>query len=172
MRRPAVRINQLGYLASGPKRAVWVSERAEPAGFRVEARGADVFRGRTRPWPVTPEPSSGLAVHTLDFSELRTQGDGFVIEVEGARSHPFALADGLYRDLARDALAFFYLQRSGIAIDEKRAPGYGRPAGHPGDRSVAAWTGPDAARLYPGWSCPDASTSPAAGTTPVTTAST
>jgi endoglucanase len=74
--------------------------------------------------------------------------------VEGARSHPFALADGLYRDLARDALAFFYLQRSGIAIDEARAPGYGRPAGHPGDRSVAAWTGPDAARLYPGWSCP------------------
>jgi hypothetical protein len=106
MRRPAVRINQLGYLASGPKRAVWVSERPEPAGFRVEARGADVFRGRTRPWPVTPEPTSGLAVHTLDFSELRTQGDGFVIEVEGARSHPFALADGLYRDLARDALAF------------------------------------------------------------------
>jgi endoglucanase len=154
MRRPAVRINQLGYLASGPKRAVWVSERPEPAGFRVEARGADVFRGRTRPWPVTPEPTSGLAVHTLDFSELRTQGDGFVIEVEGARSHPFALADGLYRDLARDALAFFYLQRSGIAIDEARAPGYGRPAGHPGDRSVAAWTGPDAARLYPGWSCP------------------
>ena len=39
-------------------------------------------------------------------------------------------------------------------IDEGRAPGYGRPAGHPGDRSVAAWTGPDAARLYPGWSCP------------------
>ena len=74
--------------------------------------------------------------------------------MDGARSHPFALAGGLYRGLVRDALAFFYLQRSGIAIDEARAPGYGRPAGHPGDRSVAAWTGPDAERLYPGWSCP------------------
>jgi endoglucanase len=54
----------------------------------------------------------------------------------------------------RDALAFFYLQRSGIAIDEARAPGYGRPAGHLGDRGVEAWSGRDAERLYPGWSCP------------------
>ena len=46
------------------------------------------------------------------------------------------------------------MQRSGIAIDDARAPGYGRPAGHPGDTSVGAWSGPDAERLYPGWSCP------------------
>jgi endoglucanase len=154
MRRPAVRINQLGYLPSGPKHAIWVSERLEPVEFRVVERGADVFRGATQPWPVRPEPTSGLAVHTLDFSGLRAEGTGFAIEVGGARSHAFALAADLYRGLARDALAFFYLQRSGIAIDEARAPGYGRPAGHPGDRSVAAWTGPDAERLYPSWSCP------------------
>ena len=155
MSRPAVRINQLGYLPSGPKRAVWVSERREPADFRVvDGASAQVYRGRTRPWPVRPEPTSGSAVHTLDFSELEAEGEGFALEVEGTRSHPFALAAGLYRGLARDALTFFYLQRSGIAIDEARAPGYGRPAGHPGDRSVAAWTGPDAERLYPGWSCP------------------
>jgi endoglucanase len=48
----------------------------------------------------------------------------------------------------------FYLQRSGVAIDESRAPGYGRPPGHPGDASVGAWSGSEAERLYPGWSCP------------------
>lgn len=153
--RPDVRINQLGYLPTGPKRAVWVSGAREPAEFRVrDRRGDAVFRGRTRPWPVRPEPTSGLAVHVLDFSGVRAQGDGFAIEVDGARSHPFALAGDLYRGLVRDALAFFYLQRSAIPIDDTRAPGYGRPAGHPGDTSIAAWTGPDAERLYPGWSCP------------------
>ena len=64
----------------------------------------------------------------------------------------------LYAGLAADALRFFYLQRSGCPIDEARAPGYGRPAGHvgvppnTGDTAVPAWTGPDAERLYPGWS--------------------
>ena len=112
MSRPAVRINQLGYLPSGPKRAVWVSERREPAEFRVVDRaGVQVFRGRTRPWTVRPDPTSGMAVHTLDFSDLGEEGAGFTIEVEGERSHPFALAADLYRGLARDALTFFYLQR-------------------------------------------------------------
>ena len=44
----------------------------------------------------------------------------------------------------RDALAFFYLQRSGIAIDDGSGAGLRAPVGHPGDASVEAWTGPDA----------------------------
>jgi endoglucanase len=153
--RPAIRVNQLGYLPTGPKRAVWASDAREPAEFVVRASdGTVVAGGKTRPWAVRPEPTSGLPTHVLDFSSLRTPGHGFVVEVGGARSHPFAIADGLYRPLVRDALAFFYLQRSGIAIDEARAPGYGRPAGHLGDLETCAWTGADAERLYPGWSCP------------------
>ena len=153
--RPDVRINQLGYLPEGPKRAVWVSDAREPAVFCVRDRaGSAVFRGRTRPWRVRPEPTSGLAVHVLDFSAVRAAGEGFTVEVGGAGSHPFAIASDLYRGLVRDALGFFYLQRCGIVIDDARAPGYGRPAGHPGDAAVAAWTGPDADRLYPGWRCP------------------
>jgi endoglucanase len=153
--RPEVRINQLGYLPGGPKRAVWVSDAGEPAEFCVrDGVGTRVFGGRTRPWPVRPEPTSGLAVHVLEFSDLRAEGDGFSVEVGGAGSHPFAIARDLYRGLVRDALAFFYLQRSGIAIDDARAPGYGRAAGHVADACVEAWTGPEAERLYPGWSCP------------------
>ena len=154
-KRPEARINQVGYLPAGPKHAVWVSDALEPAEFCVrDGGGTRVFDGRTRPWPVRPEPTSGTAVHVLEFSDLRAEGRGFSIEVGGAGSHPFAIARDLYRPLVRDALAFFYLQRSGIAIDETRAPGYGRPVGHPGDVSVEAWTGPDAERLYAGWSCP------------------
>jgi len=153
--RPAVRVNQLGYLPAGPKRAVWVSDAREPAAFAVRDRdGAVVARGTTEPWPVRPEPTSGMAVHVLDLAGLRARGAAFTVEVGGARSHPFAVADDLYAPLVNDALTFFYLQRSGIAIDDARAPGYGRPAGHVGDREVEAWTGADAEKLYPGWSCP------------------
>jgi endoglucanase len=153
--RPAIRVNQLGYLPTGPKRAVWASDAREPAEFVVRASDGTVAAGgKTRPWAVQPEPTSGLPTHVLDFSSLRTPGHGFVVEVGGARSHRFAIADELYGPLVRDALAFFYLQRSGTAIDEARAPGYGRPAGHLGDLEACAWTGADAERLYPGWSCP------------------
>jgi endoglucanase len=153
--RPAIRVNQLGYLPTGPKRAVSATDAREPAEFVVRASdGTVVTGGKTRPWAVRPEPTSGLPTHVLDFSSLRTPGHGFVVEAGGARSHPFAIADGLYRPLVHDALAFFYLQRSGTAIDEARAPGYGRPAGHLGDVEARAWTGADAERLYPGWACP------------------
>jgi len=153
--RPEVRVNQLGYLPAGPKHGVWVTDATEPAEFAVrDHRDAPVFAGCTRPWPARPDSTSGLAVHALDFSPVRAEGDAFRLDVAGARSRPFAIAPDLYRDLARDALAFFHLQRSGVEIDEARAPGYGRPAGHPGDVSVEAWSGADAERLYPGWSCP------------------
>ena len=152
--RPDVRINQLGYLPAAPKRAVWVSDAPEPVGFLVrDPGGSAVFGGRTRPWRVRPEPASGLAVHVLDYSIVAVEGEGFTVEVGGAHSHPFAIASDLYRGLVRDALGFFYLQRCGMAIDDARAPGYARPAGHTGDAAVAAWTGPAAERLYPGWRC-------------------
>src|SRR4029078_7688456 len=120
----------------------------------LDRDGRAVAGGATAPWAVRPEPTSGLRSHGLDFSGVRAQGEGFVVEAGGARSHPFAIAPDLYAPLRDDALRFFYLQRSGVAIDDARAPGYGRPAGHVGDAGVGAWSGPDAQRLYPGWSCP------------------
>src|SRR4051794_29829883 len=144
--RPAVRVNQLGYLPAGPKRAVWVADAQEPTPFRVLDRyGVTVASGASLPWPVRPEPTSGLCVHMLEFSGLQDEVGGLVLEVGGARSHPFEIAADLYAPLVRDALGFFYLQRSGVEIEEARAPGYGRPPGHPGDASVGAWEGPDAA---------------------------
>ena len=150
-------MNQLGYLPGGPKWATLVSESLEPINFDVlDERGRAAYSGQSRPWPVRPEPTSGLDVHLLDFSDLTTSGS-FLIRAGEATSHRFMIDSGLYVGLARDALRFFYLQRSGCAIEEIRAPGYGRPAGHAGiapntgDTAVPAWQGPDAGSLYPGW---------------------
>ena len=159
--RPAVRVNQLGYLPSGPKRATLIHDAVEPITFIVQgADGSPLLAGRSQPWPVRPEPSSGMAVHVLDFTDLGPAGASVRVAAAGRRSHPFDVTDGLYGGLRTDALRFFSLMRSGDPIDEAMAPGYGRPAGHAGrfpnrgDTAVAAWTGPEAARLYPGWQMP------------------
>jgi endoglucanase len=61
-----------------------------------------------------------------------------VLEVAGEHSHPFAIRADLYRALARDAMAFFYHQRSGVPIvmPYAGAPQWQRPAGHVSDRAV------------------------------------
>ena len=156
--RPAVRINQLGYLPQGPKQATWVTDESLPSEFSViAADGSPAHTGHSQPWPSRPEPSSGKSVHVVDFTALTAPGTGYQVLIGDERSHRFRIAQDLYDPLARDALGLFYLLRSGCPIDEHRAPGYGRPAGHAGvppnqgDTAVPAWTGPDADRLYPGW---------------------
>ncbi|MBO0901789.1 glycoside hydrolase family 9 protein [Cellulomonas sp. zg-ZUI22] len=145
-RRPAVRVNQLGYLPGRPMQATLVTDEAEPVGFTV-VRDDDVVvrEGVSQPWPVRPDPTSGLTVHVLD---LRGLPEGtFHLRAGVEHSHRFRVGARLHASLHDDALRFFTLLRSGADID---VPGYQRPAGHP-DTAVPAWTGPDARRLYPGW---------------------
>ncbi|MDM7831582.1 glycoside hydrolase family 9 protein [Cellulomonas edaphi] len=145
-RRPRVRVNQLGYLPGRPMRATLVAEHVDPLPFVVvRADERVVHRGVSEPWPVRPEPTSGLPVHVLDLGDL--PAGTYSVAAGSSRSHPFSVEDRLYAGLRTDALRFFSLMRSGTEI---AAPGYERPAGHP-DTSVPAWTGPDAERLYPGW---------------------
>ena len=78
--RPRVRVNQLGYLLGRPKQATLVSDAEEPVHFTV--RGGDgvvLHSGLSQPWSVRPEPTSGLNVHVLDFTDLNVPGAGFRI---------------------------------------------------------------------------------------------
>ncbi len=159
--RPPIRVNQLGYLVGHPMRATWVTAHDAPMDFVVRDRdGAALWSGRSQPWPERPEPTSGLLVHVLDFTAADVRGEDLSLEAAGARSHRFAVASDLYGSLTTDALRVFRLLRSGAAVTEDVLPGYQRPAGHAGrppnqgDTVVAAWAGPDAERMYPGWRCP------------------
>ena len=116
--RPGVRVNQVGYLPDGPKAATVPA----PGPFTVRAGDRTVWSG----------VSDG---RVADFSGLRAPGT-YTVEAGGAVSHPFRIGPDVYDGLLGDALRFFYAQRSGIAIDDAVMPGYGRPAGHPGDVSV------------------------------------
>ena len=158
--RPRVRVNQLGYLLGRPKQATLVSDTEEPVHFTVRDGDGVVLRsGLSQPWSVRPEPTSGLNVHVLDFTDLNVPGAGFRIAAGDQSSHSFALTSSIYDTLGEDALRFFYVMRSGTPILDSVAPGYGRPAGHAGlppnrgDLAVPAWARAEARRLYPGWRC-------------------
>ncbi|MEU8661546.1 glycoside hydrolase family 9 protein [Actinoplanes philippinensis] len=132
---PAVAVNQVGYLSSGPKRATLVTDAVRPLTWRLAgADGGIVADGRTEPRGT--DVSSGQNVHIIDFGAHRRAGDGFTLTADGATSHPFTIGAGLYRPLLTDALKFFYCQRSGIEIREDLRPGCGRPAGHLTDSDV------------------------------------
>jgi endoglucanase len=129
---PAIRVNQLGYMADGPKRATLVSSSPEPIEITLKnAVGQPLWRGLSQ--PLGHDPSAGLDVHGIDFSEVGEEGSDLVLAAGADASFPFAIAGDLYSTLAADALRFFYLARSGIAIEARFAgPAYARPAGHLG----------------------------------------
>ncbi len=57
---------------------------------------------------------------------------------------PFAITDDLYARLEKDAMAYFYGNRSGTPIEAEFAgEQWARPAGHTTDSEVTCWTGTD-----------------------------
>ncbi|MFV2012697.1 MULTISPECIES: glycoside hydrolase family 9 protein [unclassified Micromonospora] len=129
---PRVRVNQVGYLPGGPKNATVVTDATEPLDWQlhdadgaVGASGTSTVRGL--------DSASGEQTHTIDFSAYRGTGTGFTLVTDGETSYPFAISGDIYQQLRSDALQFFYIQRSGIAIDgDLVGEEYARPAGHVG----------------------------------------
>jgi endoglucanase len=121
-----VRVNQLGYLASGPKRATLISDATTALPWTLRnAAGDTVATGDSEPRGM--DQTAGSAVHVIDFTDAGQVGEGFTLEADGETSYPFEIANDLYDSLRYDALDYFGLVRSGIEIT---VPGYERPAGH------------------------------------------
>ncbi|MEV8528710.1 glycoside hydrolase family 9 protein [Streptomyces sp. NPDC052000] len=128
----AVRVNQVGYLPDGPKRATVVTTAAQPLTWQLrDTSGAAVASGTAVPRGA--DTPSGQSVQVADFSAYRGSGSGYVLAVDGSVSTPFDIRANLYDSLRSDTLAFFYHQRSGIPIEASLVgPAYARPAGHLG----------------------------------------
>lgn len=137
----AVRVNQLGYPAGWPLRATVATDAPAPLRWELrDAAGAVATAGETTVHGL--DRAAGETVHTvtvppdaLPSEDAGAAGDapagtGWTLLVDGVESVPFAIgapAARGYRNLARDASRFLYLQRSGIPITD---PEFGRPAGH------------------------------------------
>jgi endoglucanase len=127
-----VKVNQVAYVPGLPKQATVVSSAGAPIGWTLRnSAGATVASGQTT--VKGADALSGDSVHVVDFSAYDTPGSGYVLSAGGADSYPFDISAAPVKQLRYDSLAFFYHQRSGIAIESQYVGSrYARPAGHVG----------------------------------------
>ncbi|HXU06879.1 MAG TPA: glycoside hydrolase family 9 protein [Polyangia bacterium] len=133
----AVRVNQVGYLPGFAKIATVATKSATPVDWHlVDKSGKVRASGKTRPFG--EDKSSGEQVQQIDFSSFTAPGKGYKLKVGKDESLPFDVGNDVYKRLKHDALAFFYLQRSGVPIKMPYAgsKGFERAAGHTADKSV------------------------------------
>ncbi|KAA2252188.1 endoglucanase [Solihabitans fulvus] len=125
-----IRVNQDSYAPGLPKQATLISASATPLTWTLRSSaGAAVATGQTTPRGA--DAASGENVHEIDFSSYDTVGAGYTLAVGSETSFPFSISSDGLKKLRHDALAFFYHQRSGVAIDAKYVGAtYARPAGH------------------------------------------
>lgn len=134
-------INQAGYLVTGKKTAVLATRTTKPLPWTLTrvADGVVVARGKSRPLPL--DPISGDTTQRIDFSRFASKGK-FVLSIEGVNSPTFAIDDAWVESLGKDALLFFYRQRSGMPLAAEIAgAAWARPAGHLSDARVPAYEG-------------------------------
>lgn len=126
----AVKVDQVAYAPGLPKRATLVTDATTPQTWTLhDSTGAAVATGQTT--PKGADADSGDNTQIIDFSSYDTVGTGYTLTVGTETSYPFAISADPLRKLRYDSLAFFYHQRSGIAIDANLVGSqYARPAGH------------------------------------------
>lgn len=142
---PRVRVNQVGYLPDGPKRATLVTDQTNPVEWTLDGANGTEAQGTATPAPA--DPSSQLTTQIIDFSDFTTPGT-YTLSADGDTSYEFTIAADAYDQLRTDSLAYFYLARSGTDIDGTlvgeeyaREPGHVSTAGggdtNQGDNAVA-----------------------------------
>lgn len=123
--------NQLGYVPGGEKVATLKSGASSGEAWELrDASGTVVDFGTSIVDGV--DMASGDSVHLIDFSDFDAPGSGYRLWVGDDAGPPFVIGQDVYAELRRDALRFFYYQRSGEAIIQPYAEGLGytRAAGH------------------------------------------
>ena len=149
--KQVVSVNQVGYYSSDLKIASYASDATSPLTWKLlDATGQEVSSGQTTVFGA--DASSGDNVHLIDFSSYTKAGIGYVLSVGNISSDPFAISTGVYTGLAKDALAYYYRDRSGIAITAQYAGAeWARDAGHLSDNHVTCYKGTDSTgKVWPG----------------------
>jgi len=147
---PTIKLNQLGYQPDAQKLAI---VNGSASGTFTIQRTTDqqiVYSGDLSNhaiWPFSKE-----SVQKADFSTLRTPGEYQIIITGVANSHPFVIADNLYKDVHDAALKSYYFNRASTALEKQYAGEFARAAGHPDTdvivhKSAATKQRPEGTRL-------------------------
>jgi endoglucanase len=145
-----VRLNQLGILPDGPKRAVLPHPSTLPLPWRlVDSAGRVRATGRTQVFG--DDKWSGEHVHRVDFGGFRRAGAGYRLDVAGLASRPFSISRQVYERLPYDALAYFYHNRAGTPILARHVrEEWARPAGHLPEKATCISGKDSKGNVWPG----------------------
>ena len=130
-----VRLNQVGYFEKLNKKATYITDTESPLTYHVlDASGTEVATGKTQPVGHDEDScAEGEIAHIIDFSDVTKGGEGYTIKVDDGTktytnkagveydltvSHPFNIANTVYDGVLRNALNYYYQNRSGINIEE------------------------------------------------------
>lgn len=146
----AIHLNQVGFFSAGEKLAILASKNRSSQNWQLLASdGKIIASGKTSVYG--DDKVSGQFVHRIGFNDVTQSGDGFVLKSGCAQSHPFTIGREIYAQLKEDALIYFYLNRAGVAIEERFVgKQHARPAGH-GNEVVSCRSGKDSkGNIWPG----------------------
>jgi endoglucanase len=142
---PAIKVNQVGYTPLGTKYAL-VTGFAESISSVMVGTAFHVVRASdnksvcdgTLTLVTDYDDLSGDRVFAADFSKLTDPGTYFIrVDASGvADSLQFDIGFGIFSQVLRDTMRYYYYQRQGIAIQEPYAEGFPRPMGHPSETAA------------------------------------
>lgn len=121
-----LKVNQVGYYPHAEKVAVMDGYSAAEVRL-MDDNGHTVWTGA----PVREATSewSGKTRAIIDFSEVEQPGT-YTLQA-GEYKQTIVIKEHAYDELVKASMRAFYLQRSGVAIEEEYAGMYARPMGHP-----------------------------------------
>lgn len=123
----ALKVNQVGYHAEGQKVAVAEPEVKSKTFTLKDSKGRTVWKGKAVRTAVSP--FSDKTRQVVDFSKVSKPGT-YTLSA-GKHKQQVVIAEKPYGDIAVAAMKSYYLQRTGMPIEEKYAGKYARPAAHP-----------------------------------------
>lgn len=146
-----IRLNQTGFEAQGPKRAILADPSKTPLDWvLLNADGAAIAKGKTVVFG--DDKASGEHVHQIDLSAFRKAGEGYRLKVGAAESRAFTINAKPDGRLTRAAMSFFYQQRASVPIEAQyvERPDLARPAGHAHDKATCFDQADERGQVWPG----------------------
>ena len=123
-----IRLNQVGMYPQQEKTAV-IEGKVSAGQVKITSAQTGKTAAKARVLRTATSPWSKKQRTVVDFSRLTQPGD-YIIRCE-KWSAPFTISANALEAITKGTLKTFYLNRTGIAIDEKYAGEYARPLGHP-----------------------------------------
>ena len=126
-------VNQLGYYPEAEKSVVYPGNDA--TGLEVRDLSGKTVLKLDAP-DVYDWEYSGEEVQTFDISSIKTPGTYRLFRGGAYVGSPITVGKGVYGDLVKGSLKWFYYQRSSMALEPQYAGKWARAAGHMDDKVI------------------------------------